>query len=125
MQYVNRSVSDQQADFAQTNETSKLAGASRKARRKSIARQVLSQATQPVLTLEGLEKRTLLSTLPAPVITTHTDISGGPGDNSANNSSPSIAYDPSNPKKLVTVYMRKQPTASADIQDTFIDARYS
>ena len=56
-----------QADFAQTQGVS-----SRKARRKSLTRQVLSQALQPLLALEGLEPRTLLSTLPTPLVTSHT-----------------------------------------------------
>ena len=37
--------------------------------------QLLDRAIAPVLRLEGLESRTLLSTLPLPVVTTHTDVS--------------------------------------------------
>src|SRR3954451_3056793 len=47
------------------------------------------------LALEALEDRTLLSTLPAAVVTNPTSMGGG--------ISPQVAYDPINPLKLVEV----------------------
>src|SRR5437870_867396 len=90
--------------------------------RTAAARRMLSRACLPVLTLEGLESRTLLSTLPAPTITSHTDVSGGGGG--INQSSPSIAYDPSNPQKLVTLFTTNNP-GSGTTQTVFIGGKYS
>jgi subtilisin-like proprotein convertase family protein len=63
------------------------------------------------LTLEGLEDRTLLSVipdLPAPLVTGHGTIAGatsGFGDLST----PSIAFDPLSPQKVVSVFVRNDP----------------
>jgi len=72
----------------------------RRRRRAHGARQ--TAALRPVI--EALELRTLLSTLPLPVISEHLDISGGAAD--VNENTPSIAYDPMNNLKLVTVFTR-------------------
>ena len=57
------------------------------------------------LYLESLEERMVLSTLPVPVVDTHTALgviaTGGTGGTSA----PSTAVDPINPNKVVTVYV--------------------
>jgi len=90
--------------------------------RKEQTRRALSRAIAPVLQIEGLEGRTLLSTLPAPLITARTDISGG-GDN-VNRSNPSIAYNPSNPQKLVSVYTSEETDANG-VQKVFIRGSYS
>src|SRR6184192_3982519 len=82
------------------------------ARRQQNARRVLSRAVLPVLSLEVLETRTLLATLPVPSATSHPDISGG--GNNINQSSPSISYDPVNPLKMVTVYTTNNPNANGD-----------
>ncbi len=71
---------------------------------------------------EVLEPRTLLSTLPLPTVTTHTDVSPGPAD--VNQSAPSIAYDPKNPQKLVMVYTTNDPDAPGT-QVVFTSGQYS
>jgi subtilisin-like proprotein convertase family protein len=71
-------------------------GARRKLTRKSQLRRAA---------LESLEPRTLLATLPAPVVSNPADISGSRGDES----SPSIAVDTNNPQKLVAVWTRNDP----------------
>src|SRR5437660_1457060 len=88
-----------QSDRAQSQ--LRTSGSSPRQRRR-VAREALSRACQPVLAVEALETRTLLSTLPLPIISSHTDLSGG-GDG-VNQSSPSIAYNPQNARKLVTIY---------------------
>jgi subtilisin-like proprotein convertase family protein len=54
--------------------------------------------------LEALEDRTLLSVLPAPLTTGHPDVSLTASPQSANENSPSVAYDPLNPNHLVAVW---------------------
>jgi subtilisin-like proprotein convertase family protein len=57
-----------------------------------------------VLTVEGLEDRTLLSVLPPAVVTGQTDISGADTIPPSNKNTPTIVYDPLHPQTLVTVY---------------------
>src|SRR5205814_10385252 len=56
------------------------------------------------LSVEGLEDRTLLSTLPAPLVSNPRSIGAGFG--------PSLAMDPVNPQKLVEVSNALPPTNS-------------
>src|SRR5215208_4214795 len=58
--------------------------------------------------VEQLEARQLLSVLPAPTIGQHVNLSGG--TEAQNISQPSVAYDPANPLKLVSVYTIRQPS---------------
>src|SRR5262249_21382463 len=62
--------------------------------------------------LEALEPRTLLATLPPPVVPAGSlkDISGSTGDESA----PLIAVDPINSSKLVAVWVRNDPTITGN-----------
>ena len=78
----------------------------------------------PVLMLEGLESRTLLSTIPMPLISHSAadDLSGGRSGINAN--TPSISYDPNNPQKLVMVYTSNEPDVSGT-QKVFIRGKYS
>src|SRR4051812_46273158 len=84
------------------SEVQNLKNPQRRRDRRAAARDVLRRAYLPVLAIEGLEAPQLLSTLPTPIVSTATDVSGG-GSN-VNQSSPFIAYDPNNPQKLVTVF---------------------
>src|SRR5687767_11048071 len=120
MSYVDPSGTE--SSRLETNSQTSSKPRSRRSNRRPHAQQILSRACRPVLGLEGLEPRQLLAVLPAPNISGHTDISGG-GDN-VNQSSPSIAYNPSNPQKLVTVYTSDQPSASG-FQKVFVEGRYS
>ncbi len=122
MQYVVRPETEQ-APAAQTvSDARPRSRRRRKAQQQQLSREILRRAALPALGLEGLEQRTLLSTLPTPTITTHTDVSGGGTD--VNQSAPSISYDPSTPQKLVTVYTSNQPDATGE-QRVFIQGRYS
>src|SRR5947209_8683470 len=57
------------------------------------------------LALESLESRTLLATVPAAIVTSTLDISNSGG----NQSSPSIAVDPTNQNDLAAVWTRIDP----------------
>src|SRR4051794_6094808 len=57
------------------------------------------------LALENLEARALLATIPAALVTSPADVSGSGG----NESSPSIAIDPTNTSHLVAVWTRNDP----------------
>jgi subtilisin-like proprotein convertase family protein len=75
--------------------------------------------------VDALESRTLLSTLPAPITTADTYISGPTTANAnVNYSSPSIAYDPLDPMKVVAAYTLSEPSAARD-QQSFIELSYS
>jgi subtilisin-like proprotein convertase family protein len=83
-----------------------LRGDSRRSRRRRLRRPALEKRSLR-LALEGLEERTLLSVLPPPVITSHMNISGN--SSTAHYSSPSIAVDPTNPQKIVAVFVDHDP----------------
>ncbi|MGE5608401.1 MAG: proprotein convertase P-domain-containing protein [Bacillota bacterium] len=66
--------------------------------------------------VELLEDRTLLSTLPLPDVTGHADIvPQGVG----NYNSPAIAYDPSKPQRLVSVYGYHGPTNTTRVLGSY------
>src|SRR4051794_30211534 len=56
------------------------------------------------LALEGLEARTLLATIPAATVSAQVDVSNNPGGTGAQETSPSIAYDPNSPQDMVAVW---------------------
>src|SRR5829696_7863443 len=112
----------QSAQSEARNGSSDTIQTNRRRDRRVAARDVLRRAYLPVLAIEGLEGRTLLSTLPTPITSTATDVSGG--GTSVNQSSPFIAYDPKNPQKLVTVFTSDVPN-SGGTQTVFIGGRYS
>ncbi len=68
------------------------------------------------LTLEGLEPRTLLATLPAPLVSAQATVSTTNG-NDSNNSSPLIAIDPLNSQEMVAVYTNRN-TSSGSVRIT-------
>ena len=57
------------------------------------------------LAMESLEARALMAVLPAPTFTGPVDVSNSRG----NESTPSIAVDPTNPQKLAAVWTRNDP----------------
>jgi subtilisin-like proprotein convertase family protein/photosystem II stability/assembly factor-like uncharacterized protein len=61
------------------------------------------------LVIETLEDRTLLSVLPMATVTSDYTIAGPLSNTGGNASSPSIAVDPANPLKVVSVYTRLDP----------------
>ncbi|HEV8292441.1 MAG TPA: hypothetical protein VGP94_10980, partial [Tepidisphaeraceae bacterium] len=83
-------------------------------------REQLQRASSCIV--EQLEARQLLSVLPAPTIGQHVNLSGGA--NNQNMSNPAVAYDPSNPLKLVSVYTRYQPSIPGR-QKSFLEGSYS
>lgn len=75
--------------------------------------------------VDALETRVMLSTLPAPITTFNTNITGVTvkADNT-NYSSPSIAYDPADPMKVVEASVENAPGVSGD-EKVFIQLSYS
>src|SRR5207237_453041 len=99
---------------------------SRRSRRRSAfgGRRTTPQKRSLRLALEGLETRTLLSVLPPPLITSHANISGNTG--TAHYSAPSVVVDPTNPQKMVAVFVDHDtsfpvPNAPAEV----VQAAYS
>src|SRR4051794_40126179 len=62
------------------------------------------------LALESLEVRALLSTLPAATILNRVDVSNSTGDEST----PSVAINPSNPQNLASVWVRNDPSRTGE-----------
>src|SRR5438105_6830121 len=83
------------------------------ARRKARASSSLRLRTRAAhLFVEALEDRTLLAVLPVPTVTAHFAIANPLSKDLGNESSPSIAIDSANPKKLVAVYTRLDANAN-------------
>ena len=80
------------------------------------------------LSLEGLESRELLSTLPSPVTTLQSSV-GGSQSGQGNSSSPSVAVDPLNPSKLIATWTTFDPGHKLDGDNgqvtTYTQAAYS
>ncbi|HWB55077.1 MAG TPA: VCBS repeat-containing protein, partial [Tepidisphaeraceae bacterium] len=74
--------------------------------------------------VDALENRTLLSALPAPTTTFDTSITGPITSGTTNYSSPSIAYDPVDPMKVVEASVEDAPSRSGD-QNVLISLSYS
>ena len=72
-----------------------------------------SKSTLRRLALEGLEERTLLSTLPAPLTQGQFAV-GGSDSGQGNSSSPSVAVDPLNSNKLVAAWTTYDPNHKLD-----------
>src|SRR5439155_23468835 len=121
MRYAVESGNGQQ-DHSARNESSSAISLKSRRKQKATLESLLRACAGAAPRLEGLEPRTLLSTLPLPNIGIRTDISGG--GNNINQSSPSISYDPKNPPKLVSVYTTNNPNAGGN-QKVFIGGAYS
>jgi hypothetical protein len=68
------------------------------------------KASRRRVALEGLEPRTLLAILPAASILGRVDVSNSGGDEST----PSVAINPSNPQNLASVWVRNDPNRSGN-----------
>ncbi|SIO68013.1 Proprotein convertase P-domain-containing protein, partial [Singulisphaera sp. GP187] len=98
---------------AKAGQNQALVGFRRESARKSALRR---------LTLEGLEERTLMSTLPAPLAPlAATGIVTGLRGNA---STPSIAVDKNNPQKLVATWTVNDPAQGGDTK-VWVSAAYS
>ena len=73
------------------------------------------------LALDALEPRTLLATLPTPTVAARVDVSNAGGDES----SPTIAVDPTDNTKAVAVWTRSDPINLPAIDPVIAQAAYS
>jgi|GEM_PF-561561 len=90
---------------ASENESQGVRGSNRLGSRSAAIRKSRLRAS----VLEGLEERTLLSTVPAPNVPLNSQIDVSGGGDHHNSSSPSIAVDPTDPTKLVAVWTVDDP----------------
>jgi hypothetical protein len=82
--------------------------------------------------LEGLESRTLLATIPAATAAggpqNLSSLVGNVGGTNASQNSSTVVIDPTNPTKLVSVWIDNDPTMAADTDNEFqivLEAAYS
>src|SRR5437016_4634139 len=95
-----------------------------KARRLSRRQQIRARR----MLMEAMENRTMLSSvLPAAATTFQYNITGPTtASSSLNFAQPSIAYDPLDPQKLITVYTeRHNTTNNHSLEDTNVHLKYS
>src|SRR5262245_5726442 len=79
-------------------------------KRRGLRRPARPRTARP--SVEGLEDRTVMSTLPSPLVSPPGALTGnfGPNANTPNASAPSIAVDPVNPQKMVAFWTHFDPT---------------
>ena len=75
--------------------------------------------------LEWLESRQLLSTVPTPIVTTQVNISRSNGN--SNDSTPSIAIDPTNPQHMVSAWTHYDTSQQGNppFPQSYVEAAYS
>jgi len=91
--------------------------------RRERSSSVNRKARQRRIALEGLEPRTLLSTLP-PAIIDQSNLSGGGSRDNSDESAPSIAVNPMNPDQVVATWTQFDTDLPDDSQ-VFVRARVS
>ncbi|MCY2951172.1 MAG: proprotein convertase P-domain-containing protein [Planctomycetota bacterium] len=87
-----------------------------------------AQAARTVRNLiEALEDRRMLSVIPGPIVNSRFDLVGpsGPPAPYDSNSTPSIAYDPADPNKMVAVWVSDEPYWIQPDQHVYIEGAYS
>ncbi|WP_422931845.1 beta strand repeat-containing protein [Singulisphaera sp. PoT] len=91
---------------ASENDSPKNRGNDRLNPRKAAIRRSRLRATA----LEGLEERTLLSSIPAPNVPLNSQVDVSGGSSQGNSSTPSIAIDPTDPTKMAAVWTIHDPS---------------
>src|SRR5262249_55986530 len=91
--------------------------------RRGHRRHAFTEAIRSRLRLEALEDRTLLAVLPTPIVSSRADISVTGGNNN-NNSNPTIAVDPVDATKVVSVYTRRDTDLGMNNR-VIVEGRYS
>jgi len=87
-----------------------------------------TQAARTVRNLiEALEDRRMLSVIPGPIVNSRFDLvaPSGPPAGYDSNSTPSIAYDPADPNKMVAVWVSDEPYWIQPDQHVYIEGAYS
>src|SRR5947209_312537 len=107
-----------------------LGGVAHAGTRRGRASRPVGQRMRSRLQLEALEDRTLMSVLPAPLVTGQTILPstspniGATGNIKAPNSNARIAVDPNNPQAMVAVWTSDTTTIFTNV-DSVVQAAYS